>query len=94
MTPPALLTEAEAADALRICTRTLRRLRQRGAIRFVAVTSRSVAYRLEDLQAFIEQRARICEEAVPTRRTARARRQQAPNVLSFTARREQRRGTR
>jgi len=93
VTAPALLTEAEAAEALRICTRTLRRLRKRGAIRYVAVTERSVAYRPEDLQAFIEQRARICEEAVPTRRNRPARQRQG-EVIGFMARRAQRMGAR
>lgn len=92
MTAPALLTEAEAAAMLRVCPRTLRRLRQSGAIRYVALTGRTVAYRPEDLQALIEQHTQTCDERTPTRRRSAARQRQG-EVIGFTARREQRRGT-
>lgn len=91
MTAPALLTEPEAAEHLRVSSRTLRRLRQAGAIRYVAVTSRSVAYRPEDLQAFIEQRSQTCDQRAPTRRIRPVRQRQG-EVIGFMARRELRKG--
>jgi hypothetical protein len=84
VTAPSLLTEAEAAEAL-----TLRRLRQRGEIRYVAVTGRSVAYRPEDLQAFVEKRSRTCDEHTPTRRFRPARQHRGDTVVGFTARRRE-----
>ena len=92
MTAPALLTETEAAEALRVCARTLRRLRKRGDIRYVAVTSRTVAYRLEDLQAFIEKRSLTCNDVNPTRRSAPRRQPGGGAVVGFTARRREQMG--
>ncbi len=92
MTPPALLTEAEAAEALKVCTRTLRRLRQSGSIRYVSVTPRTILYRPEDLHAFIEQRTKICHDHTPTRNVRTNRKRQDQTVVSFTARRLERRG--
>src|SRR5687767_10816160 len=84
MNAPSLLTETEAADALRVCARTLRRLRQRGEIRYVAITRRTVAYRPEDLAAFVEQRTRMCQDSTPTRRIRAARQRHGDSVVSFT----------
>lgn len=53
-----LLTPEQAAERLRICTKVLRRLRQQGKIRYVAVTQRKIFYRPEDCDAFIESRVR------------------------------------
>ena len=84
MNRPALLTEPEAAEALRVCTRTLRKARQDGRLTYVLI-GRSVRYTMEDLQSFIEasrQDAQPCEK--PTRRvTARPR----GKIVPFTARR-------
>lgn len=87
-----LLTEAEAAEALRVCTRTLRRLRQAGSIRYVSITPRTILYRPEDLNAFIEQRSQICHDYTPTRNVRTNRKAKDQNVVSFTARRRERRG--
>lgn len=92
MTAPQLLTEGEAAKALHVCTRSLRRLRQSGAIRYVSVTPRTILYRPEDIQAFIEQRSTVCHENTPTHSVRRNRKRQEQNVVSFTARRRERRG--
>lgn len=88
------LTEAQAAERLHVCTRTLRRIRQSGAIRFVAVTARTILYRPEDIEAFVEQRARLNHIPEP-RKSARTnqKRKDGPVVVSFTARRAQRGGT-
>lgn len=58
MNEPLLLTEEQAAARLLLCPRTLRRLRQAGEIRYVALAGRKIAYRAEDCQAYIEQRLR------------------------------------
>ena len=60
-----LLTEAEAADYLRIGTRTLRELRRQRKIRYVALTDRKIAYRLEDCEEYIASRLRL--DSVPVR---------------------------
>lgn len=87
------LTEAQAAEQLHICTRTLRRFRQSGAIRFVAVTSRNILYRPEDIEAFVEARAKLQHIPQPRKAPKASRkRKDEPVVVSFTARRAQRRG--
>lgn len=92
---PEMLTEQQAADALHVCTRTLRRLRQEGAIRFVAVTPRTIRYRIEDIEAFIENHSKV--HHIPAPRTAtriNRKRKGEPVIVSFTERRAQRRGNR
>ena len=85
MSAPALLTEAEAAEALRLCTRTLRKARHEGKLSYVLI-GRAVRYTMSDLESFIEasrQDAQPCLN-VPRKRT-NARR--PGNVVPFTARR-------
>ncbi|WP_156025101.1 helix-turn-helix domain-containing protein [Sphingomonas phyllosphaerae] len=53
-----LLTPQEAAKRLLISERTLRDLKRTGAISYVAVSARRIAYREEDLAEFIESRVR------------------------------------
>ncbi len=86
-----LLTEEEAAEQLRLCPRTLRRERQAGRIRYVALAGRRIAYRPEDCLAYIESRLRLetPSRTVPRPKASRKRNGGA-NVLSFTARREAR----
>jgi len=48
----ALLTEQEAAAALRLCTRTLRKERQAGRLPYILI-GRSVRYAPEDLDQFV-----------------------------------------
>lgn len=50
---PLLLSEAEAARALAVCTRTLRTLRQEGKIHYVTVRGR-ILYAPADLHRFVE----------------------------------------
>lgn len=50
---PSLLTEDEAAEALRVCTRTLRKERQAGRLPYILI-GRSVRYAPADLETFIE----------------------------------------
>ena len=54
----AMLTSAEAADRLGISDRTLRKLRQEGEIRYIAITDRKILYRPEDCDEYIENRIR------------------------------------
>jgi excisionase family DNA binding protein len=58
VTAPALLTEAEAAEALRLCARTLRKARHEGLLPYVRI-GRTVRYTPEDLQAFLAANRRI-----------------------------------
>ena len=85
MSAPALLTEPQAAEALQVCTRTLRKARQEGRLTYVLI-GRSVRYTMDDLSSFIEesrQDAQPCEK--PTRRvTIRGRNSK---IIPFTARR-------
>ena len=55
---PKLYTESEAADRLRVCSRTLRKARQTGDLPFVRI-GRSIRYSDSDLAQFIE-RSREC----------------------------------
>jgi excisionase family DNA binding protein len=94
MSEPPLLTEDQAAERLLMSPRSLRKLRQEGAIRYVNTVGRKVAYRREDCDAFVETRTRL-ETPVDLpagriRGRARPRRQDDGNVLSFTARRQAR----
>ena len=85
MTAPALLTETEAAEALRLCPRTLRKARQEGRLTYVLI-GRAVRYTMRDLESFIEasrQDATPCR--TPTRRTT-VKRNTGGNIVPFTAR--------
>ena len=66
--PIALLTEDEAAERLKLCTKTLRKARQRGELSFVRF-GRNVRYSESDLAQYIE-RSRECPSiSAPARRT-------------------------
>ena len=84
-----LLTHDEAAAHLRVCARTLRAIRQRGLIPYVAVTARRILYRVEDLDAYLAGRVRT-DMHVPTDRRRGSRLSPRANVVSFTARRQER----
>ena len=84
MTCATLLTEAEAAEALRVCTRTLRKARHEGKLSYVLI-GRAVRYTMSDLDSFIEasrQDAAQCERG-PTRTVAK---RQSGKIIPFTAR--------
>lgn len=86
MTAQALLTEPEAAEALRLSTRTLRKARSEGRLSYVLI-GRSVRYTMDDLASFIEasrQDAQPCEKH--TRRQI-ATRPRSGKIVPFTARR-------
>jgi excisionase family DNA binding protein len=52
--PPTLLTETEAAEHLRISTRTVRKFRQSGALPHVRL-GRSIRYVVDDINALVSQ---------------------------------------
>ena len=86
----ALLTHDQAAARIGVCAKTLRQFRKQGLIRYVAVTERKIFYRPEDCDAFLESRVKVDIPAQPTlRRRGRQLRQDA-NVVSFSARRQER----
>jgi hypothetical protein len=77
------LTEAEAAEALRLCPRTLRKARADGRLSYVLI-GRAVRYTMRDLESFIDasrQDAQPCEQR-PTRTITR----RTGKVIPFSAR--------
>jgi hypothetical protein len=84
-----LFTHDEAATYLRVCPKTLRSLRQRGLIRYVALTPRKIYYRPEDCDAYLE--SCVTAEAYrPTERRRPKRSTSSGNVVSFMAGRRDR----
>jgi hypothetical protein len=71
MTP--ILTEAEAAALLRIGERTLRDIRRRGEIRYIALTARKIAYRPEDCEEYLAARLRVEQPCDTRQKPKRAR---------------------
>jgi excisionase family DNA binding protein len=71
----ALLAPQEAAKRLHISERTLRDLKRRGQIRYVAVSARRIAYREDDLAEYIDSRVQLADIAetspVPKRRISK-----------------------
>ena len=88
-----LLTPEEAAKRIGVCVKTLRLIRNEGAIPYVAVTTRKHFYRPEDCDAFLEQRRTTATPQRPTRRKSTRRRQEG-NVVSFTQRRREKQASR
>lgn len=85
-----LLSAHDAAKRLMVSERTLRDLKRTGAIRYVAVTGRRVAYRPEDLADFITRRVR-CDEHTepkkPSKRRASVSGAAVANIVPFSQRR-------
>lgn len=84
-----LLTADEAAERIKVCAKTLRSLRQRGLIPYVAVTRRKILYREEDLDAYVANCV-TTEVYHPTHRRRSQRLSAQANVVSFRARRQER----
>ena len=87
MTTPTLLTETQAAEALSISPRTLRKARQEGRIAHILI-GRAVRYTMDDIARFVEasrQDVRPCDQHRPPapRRTARHR---GGNIVPFSQR--------
>lgn len=87
MTGPLLLTEEQAAERLLIHPRTLRKLRQAGEIRYVALAGRKIAYRPEDCTAYVERRLRQAPPRSVERPRGRATGQRrGAAIIPFSAR--------
>ena len=84
-----LLSHEEAAARLRVCSKTLRAIRQRGLIRYVAVTPRKIFYRPEDCDAYLESCV-TADVYRPTNRRNGPKLSRSANVVSFMARRQER----
>jgi hypothetical protein len=88
-----LLTPEEAAARLRICAKTLRSIRQRGLIRYVAITKRKIFYRPEDCDAYLASCVKAeVSQAPPARPKGRrsSKLVHSANVVSFSDRRRER----
>lgn len=79
---PALLTEDEAAQALKVCTRTLRQARKDGRLTFVLI-GRCVRYTMDDLENFI---ATSRQDTMPRNRVTRRTVTRQAKIVPFTAR--------
>lgn len=67
---PILLTEAEAAKRLSLCTRTLRKARQDGQLPYILI-GRAVRYTIADLESYIERLRQVQPACQPAQRPAR-----------------------
>lgn len=92
MTTPStlLLTEDEAARALKLCKRTLRKARQQGDLAYVLI-GRAVRYTLADLQEFIAsttiRQETPCPQPRPAPRRTSTPRRAGGVIVPFTQRR-------
>lgn len=59
MIKTALLTPAEAANQLGISERTLRKLRDERGLRYVLISARTIRYRADDLDEYLEAQATV-----------------------------------
>lgn len=78
-----LLTEAEAAQRLRLSARTLRNARNDGLLRYVLI-GRSVRYTIEDLESYIDLFRQVtapCPKPAPASPSKRTRRGQQSAVI-------------
>lgn len=84
-----LLSPQDAAKRLMVSERTLRDLKSRGAIRYVAVTGRRIRYRPEDIADFVTSRVR-CDEQVEQPKSSKRRASvsgaAAANIVPFSQR--------
>jgi hypothetical protein len=88
-----LLTEAQAAERLLISLSNLREIRRRGGIRYVAISTRRIAYRPEDCDDYVISHLRV-EEAPPETKSKGRRRsisgaRPEANVVPFSQRKRQ-----
>lgn len=87
MTAQALLTEPEAAEALHLCTRTLRKARKEGRLTYVLI-GRAVRYTMADLNDFIEAHKMTDATANTPKPRATTKAVQAGNIVPFSQRRK------
>lgn len=82
-----LLTEAEAAERLRLCQRTLRNARREGKLRYVLI-GRAVRYTEDDLKNFIDSLRTVQPACPPNPKPARSthRKGKSAQIIPFTDR--------
>ena len=88
-----LLTSAEAAARLRICERSLRKLRKAGLIRYIAKGERGVLYRDADCEEYLASRERRDEPCQLPAKTPQPRAKAGRivgNIIPFSERRQAR----
>ncbi|WP_083836123.1 helix-turn-helix domain-containing protein [Sphingomonas elodea] len=83
----ALLTETEAADRLKLCTKTLRKERKAGRLPYILI-GRAVRYTLDDLESFIAKARQDTTQCQSTNRVSRptTTTTSSGTVVAFTAR--------
>ncbi|KQM37987.1 helix-turn-helix domain-containing protein [Sphingomonas sp. Leaf10] len=80
-----LLAPQEAAERLLISERTLRDLKRKGLIRYVAVSARRIAYRPDDLDEYVE--SQVKQEAGPQPTTPPRKQVRRPSdIIPFSKR--------
>lgn len=84
MTAQALLTEAQAAEALQLCPRTLRKARQEGRLRYVKY-GRSIRYSPDDIAQFVDAQ-RCLEPQAPRAAPPKPKREQGGTIIPFSKR--------
>ena len=77
-----LLAEAEAAEALRIRPRTLRKCRQSGEIAFIRF-GRSIRYSAAEVNEFVG-RATVANDRSPTKSTRRVPTRAIATIIPFS----------
>lgn len=77
-----LLTEAEAAEALKVRPRTLRGCRQNGEIAFIQL-GRSIRYTALQVNEFIN-RATVANDRSPTKSTRRVANRATSSIIPFS----------
>lgn len=85
MTTPNLLSEHEAAEALRLCPRTLRKERQAGNLPYVLI-GRRVLYAPDDLAVFIERSRQRTTHVAPKTSGRKVANRRGSNIVPFSMR--------
>ena len=87
MNEPLLLTEAEAAQRLRMSARYLRKARHDGRLHYVLL-GRAVRYTIDDLESFVATLRKVNTPCPATQPPAKSngRRRQGADIIDFTAR--------
>lgn len=90
MSEPLLLTSAEACALLKLCEKSLRKLRKAGLIRYVALGERQIMYRPEDCAEYVASRVRRDEPCQPVKAPpakGQGRVRGPSNIIPFSERR-------
>lgn len=85
--PSILMTEPEAARALSLSTRTLRKARRDGLLHYVLI-GRAVRYTMDDLQSYVDSLRKVQPQCPPARPAPRSTAQAKPGgqIIPFTVR--------